>query len=251
MSETENSGDKTLTVTPSKTLHLKQRPSETGMVSQRFSHGRTKTVVVETVKRHARGKVETKPQAPVAAPTPAATPPTPPPAARHEPRPQRSAAGVVLRALTDDEREARARALVDARGREEEDRRRAEVEAKARAEREAREREERAAADARKHEEEARLAREADFKRKSEEEARRRLAGEGPPVHAPSGGPVTPRPTPPRAAETSPGAETKRIVPAPPRRAIVAPAPVPPRPTPSRGGVKDRGRLTVATATAG
>ena len=251
MSETENSGDKTLTVTPSKTLHLKQRPSETGMVSQRFSHGRTKTVVVETVKRHARGKVETKPQAPVAAPTPAAAPPTPPPAPRHEPRPQRSAAGVVLRALTDDEREARARALVDARGREEEDRRRAEVEAKARAEREAREREERAAADARKHEEEARLAREADFKRKSEEEARRRLAGEGPPVHAPSAGLVTPRPTPPRAAETSPGVETKRIVPAPPRRAIVAPAPVPPRPTPSRGGVKDRGRLTVATATAG
>ena len=251
MSETENSGDKTLTVTPSKTLHLKQRPSETGMVSQRFSHGRTKTVVVETVKRHARGKVETKPQAPVAAPTPAAAPPTPPPAPRHEPRPQRSAAGVVLRALTDDEREARARALVDARGREEEDRRRAEVEAKARAEREAREREERAAADAHKHEEEARLAREADFKRKSEEEARRRLAGEGPPVHAPSAGLVTPRPTPPRAAETSPGVETKRIVPAPPRRAIVAPAPVPPRPTPSRGGVKDRGRLTVATATAG
>ena len=251
MSETENSGDKTLTVTPSKTLHLKQRPSESGMVSQRFSHGRTKTVVVETVKRHARGKVETKPQAPVAAPAPAAAPPTPPPAARHEPRPQRSAAGVVLRALTDDEREARARALVDARGREEEDRRRAEVEAKARAEREAREREERAAADARKHEEEARLAREADFKRKSEEEARRRLAGEGPAAHAPSGAPVTPRPTPPRPAEASPSAETKRIVPAPPRRAIVAPAPVPPRPTPSRGGVKDRGRLTVATATAG
>ena len=50
MSETENSGDKTLTVTPSKTLHLKQRPSETGMVSQRFSHGRTKTVVVEVYK---------------------------------------------------------------------------------------------------------------------------------------------------------------------------------------------------------
>ncbi len=31
------------------------------MVRQSFSHGRTKTVVVETVKRHARGKVETKP----------------------------------------------------------------------------------------------------------------------------------------------------------------------------------------------
>ncbi|MGA8169693.1 MAG: translation initiation factor IF-2 associated domain-containing protein, partial [Methylocystis sp.] len=72
MSETENSGDKTLTVAPSKTLHLKQRPTEAGMVRQSFSHGRTKTVVVETVKRHVRGKVETKPQAPVAAPPPAA-----------------------------------------------------------------------------------------------------------------------------------------------------------------------------------
>ena len=156
-------------------------------------------------------------------------------ASRAKPSAPKRGAGTVLRALTEAEREARARALVDARGREEEDRRRAEAEAKAKAEREAREKEQRAAADLRKR----------------EEEARRRLAGEGPPVHAPSAGAVTPRPTPPRAAETSPSAETKRVVPAPPRRAIVAPAPVPPRPTPSRGGVKDRGRLTVATATAG
>jgi translation initiation factor IF-2 len=250
MSETENSGDKTLTAAPSKTLHLKQRPTEPGMVRQSFSHGRTKTVVVETVKRHVRGKVETKPQAPVAPPPPAAAPP--PPVSKPEPRPQqRSAAGMVLRALTEDEREARARALVDARGREEEDRRRAEAEAKARTEREAREREERAAADLRKREEEARLAREADFKRKSEEEARRRLAGEGPPSHAPvTDGAVTRR-TPPRPVDAAPSTETKRVVAAPSRRAIVAPAPVPPRPSPSRGGAKDRGRLTVTTATAG
>jgi len=249
MSETENSGDKTLTAAPSKTLHLKQRPTEPGMVRQSFSHGRTKTVVVETVKRHVRGKVETKPQAPVAPPPPAAAPSTPP-ASKPEPRPQRSAAGMILRALTEDEREARARALVDARGREEEDRRRAEAEAKARAEREAREREERAAADLRKREEEARLAREADFKRKSEEEARRRLAGEGPPVHAPVIDAAAARRTPLRPVEAVPSTETKRVVAAPPRRAVVAPAPVPPRPT-SRGGAKDRGRLTVTTATAG
>ena len=240
MSETENARDTTLTLAPSKTLHLKQRQMEHGMVRQSFSHGRSKVVVVEKVKRRVPGHGEVKLATPTAAPPPAtlaglAPAPAKAEASRAKPSAPKRGAGIVLRALTEAEREARARALVDARGREEEDRRLAEAEAKARAEREAREKEERAAADLRKR----------------EEEARRRLAGEGPPVHAPSGGPVTPRPTPPRAAETSPGAETKRIVPAPPRRAIVAPAPVPPRPTPSRGGVKDRGRLTVATATAG
>jgi translation initiation factor IF-2 len=255
MSETENSGEKTLTVTPSKTLHLKQRPTEQGgMVRQSFSHGRSKVVVVETVKRRAPGKVETKPSAPVvAAPAPVAAPPQakPPQAPKPEARAPRNAVGVVLRALTEDEREARARALVDARGREEEDRRRAEIEAKARGEREAREKEERSAADARRRDEEDRLAREADSKRRSEEEARRRLAGEGP---SPAPAAVTPRAAPVRAAETTPAAaaDTKRaLTPAPRRPAVPAAAPVPPRPAPSRGGFKDRGRLTVTTATAG
>ena len=53
MSETKNSGDKTLTVAP-KTLSLK-RPVEQGVVRQSFSHGRTKAVVVETVKRRTIG----------------------------------------------------------------------------------------------------------------------------------------------------------------------------------------------------
>ena len=45
MSDTKNSGDKTLSV-GSKTLSLKPR-AETGTVRQSFSHGRTKQVVVE------------------------------------------------------------------------------------------------------------------------------------------------------------------------------------------------------------
>src|SRR5579872_589878 len=50
MSETGNS-DKTLTAPPPKvTLHLK-RPVEQGTVRQSFSHGRSKAVVVEKVKR--------------------------------------------------------------------------------------------------------------------------------------------------------------------------------------------------------
>ena len=47
MSETNNSGDKTLGApAPKPTLHLK-RPVEQGTVRQSFSHGRSKAVVVE------------------------------------------------------------------------------------------------------------------------------------------------------------------------------------------------------------
>ena len=49
MSETGNS-DKTVGVAPKATLHLK-RPVEQGTVRQSFSHGRSKAVVVEKVKR--------------------------------------------------------------------------------------------------------------------------------------------------------------------------------------------------------
>ena len=47
MSETNNSGDKTLSANPppKPTLHLK-RPVEQGTVRQSFSHGRSKAVVV-------------------------------------------------------------------------------------------------------------------------------------------------------------------------------------------------------------
>src|SRR5512137_2781997 len=66
MTDTKNSGDKTLSV-PSKTLSLK-RPVEQGVVRQSFSHGRTKAVVVEKVKRRVIGPgSETKPE-PAAAP---------------------------------------------------------------------------------------------------------------------------------------------------------------------------------------
>ena len=62
MSDSKNNGDKPLTV--GKTLSLK-RPVEAGVVRQSFSHGRTKAVVVETVKRRTIG---------TAAPAKAATP---------------------------------------------------------------------------------------------------------------------------------------------------------------------------------
>src|SRR5579863_289884 len=168
MTDSKNPGDTTLTVAPTKTLSLK-RPVEAGTVRQSFSHGRTKTVVVEKVKRRALGPGEAHP--------PHETPPPPPPPPLEQtpptqdrkpteipPRPTtaRPAAGVVLRSLTEEEREARSRALSGAREREDEERRIALVEAQAREVRETREREERAAAAERKREEEARRAHEAE-----------------------------------------------------------------------------------------
>ena len=258
MSESENSGDKTLTVGSSKTLHLKQRPAEQGgMVRQSFSHGRSKVVVVEKVKRHVRGPGDAKPAAPAVAATPAPAPaaPTPPPPARVEPqRPApapRGGGGMVLRALTDDEREARARALVDAKSREEIERRQALEDAKIRETREAQEREERAAAEARKREEQDRLARDAETKRKSEEEARRRLPG-GETAAAPAAAPSSSGARAPGTVTTVPGDKRPPVVRRPMGLTPAAAPPPPPRLTPSRpGGMKDRGRLTVSTATAG
>ncbi|HEX4766220.1 MAG TPA: translation initiation factor IF-2 [Lichenihabitans sp.] len=382
MSESNNVGEKTLTVNQTKTLSLK-RPVEQGTVRQSFSHGRTKQVVVEKVKRRTLGPGDAAPgaqHAPAAAPAVVARPPTPPvpasvpaavarpaqaapaapaprpPAAPATPRPDRavgqapaampqaaeasaaaapatakvapaspavvempapapagpaatvaptaaaapaspsttsraaaaptaprpaapagraatasaatgraqasaprSAApqprptpatpgraappapksptggrpqtGVVLRTLTEEEREARTRALVGAKSREEEDRRRAEADAKLRAEREERDRREREAAEARKREEDARRAQELESKRKAEDEAKRRLpAGEA--------GSAAPRSA--AAGEEALGRPVRRL-------GLPVPRVMPPRPT--RGGEKSRGRLTVTSAT--
>ncbi len=245
MSEIENSGDKTLSAPTSKTLHLKPRTVEQGLVRQSFSHGRSKVVVVEKVKRRAPGSGPEPKAQPAPGPAPAAAPSAPPPSGKAErpAAPSRSASPVVLRALTEEELQSRNRALSDARSREEEDRRRAEHERVAREAREAREREERAQADLRQREEAERLAREHEAKHRAEEEARRRLSGE----------PPAPRPAPAQTPSTTTAPEPKRVAtpasPLPPRRIITPPVQVP-RPSATRGPGKDRGRLTVTTATA-
>src|SRR6516225_4379681 len=165
---TKNSGEK-LSVTPSKTLTLKRGGVEQGVVRQSFSHGRSKAVVVEKVKRRIAGPGETKPEAPVAdrgaAPKRAGAPGKATAAPAGAPAVSPKASGVVLRTLTEDERNARAHALADARLREHEERERAEEEARARRSREETERVERAAAETRKRDEEDR--------RKHDEETRR------------------------------------------------------------------------------
>src|ERR1700733_14937458 len=66
MTETnKNSGEK-LSVTSTKTLTLKRGGVEQGVVRQSFSHGRSKAVVVEKVKRRAGGPGEAKAEPPAA-----------------------------------------------------------------------------------------------------------------------------------------------------------------------------------------
>ncbi|RVU19310.1 translation initiation factor IF-2 associated domain-containing protein, partial [Methylobacterium oryzihabitans] len=132
MSETKNPGDKTLHAGPSKTLSTK-RPIEQGVVRQSFSHGRSKSVVVETVKRRVGG-ASPAPAAPkeAAGSAPAQSRPSRP-AERQGP----ARSGVVLRTLSDQEQSARLAALADARRREDDDRRRAAEEAERRAAEEA------------------------------------------------------------------------------------------------------------------
>src|SRR5712692_10189494 len=56
---TKNSGDK-LSVSSTKTLTLKRGGVEQGVVRQSFSHGRSKAVVVEKVKRRIGGPGEAR-----------------------------------------------------------------------------------------------------------------------------------------------------------------------------------------------
>ncbi|WP_201862626.1 translation initiation factor IF-2 [Microvirga soli] len=216
MTDTKNQGDKTLHVS-SKTLSLK-RPVEQGVVRQSFSHGRSKSVVVETVKRRPAvgptGGKEDRPApqqaaAPVPAPKPAAPAPTPKPAAPAQgARPPRStpntprSGGMVLQTLSEQERDARMNALVDARRRDEEDRKRQAEEAARRSEREAAEAQEREAAEARKREEDDRRRQDEERKRRAEDEARRRLGEEAPrqaSATAPAGRGPAPRSDAPRS----------------------------------------------------
>jgi translation initiation factor IF-2 len=164
---------------PGGTLTLKRPAVEQSRVKQSFSHGRTKTVVVET-KRKTFGK-DAKPSSPaldaktVFAPKPRVagqeTVTTTPTTQRPAPAPSR--AGVVLRTLTSEERDARERALTDSRVREAEERKRQEEELVRRRSHEERDRIEREAAAKRKAEDDIRHKQEEDGRRKAEEAARK------------------------------------------------------------------------------
>src|SRR6188472_3378650 len=239
---TEKTGEKKLSVAPSKTLSLKGRGVEQGVVRQSFSHGRTKAVVVEKVKSRVptRGKAETAtPVAPAKRPAPGKAASAAPAAAAPAPSPAGPAlkpSGVVLRTLTEEERTARARALGDARLREAEERKIAEEEALIRKSRESAERSERDAAEARKADEEKRRKHELETKLKAEQEAKKRF---GEDTTAAAGPAATARPALEPDEEEAP-----RVRRGPGGAARPAPAPKPTR----TGAQKSRGRLTLVTA---
>ncbi len=155
------------------TLTLKRPAVEQSRVKQSFAHGRSKTVVVET-KRKRFG--EDRPAAPEAKPQfqvqpKVAAPAKPAAAAPGAAQPARS--GVVLRTLSPEEKEARDRALADARVREAEERKRQESEAKRRLDHDEKDRRDREAAAKRKAEDDARHRSEEEGKRKAEEAAKK------------------------------------------------------------------------------
>ncbi|BAT59843.1 translation initiation factor IF-2 [Variibacter gotjawalensis] len=276
MSDTKNPGEKTLHVPTTKTLTLKGR-GEQGVVRQSFSHGRTKPVVVEKVKRRVLGEKDApapstervaqglrpqqaKPAAP--APTPPSRPAAPPP--------RRS--GFVLPTLTEEERTARAQAVADFRVREAEERRVAEEEAVRRAEREAREKIERDAAEARKRDEDSRRKHDDETKKKAELEAQKRFGGDAarpaaaaapssaaaPSAAAPARTPTSDAALPRAATRSRPlvveEEESRRPSGPPGRRPGGGPGAAPVRPAPPAkpprnvGGEKRRGRLTLVNA---
>jgi translation initiation factor IF-2 len=237
---TKNTGEK-LSVTSTKTLTLKRGGVEQGVVRQSFSHGRSKAVVVEKVKRRGATPGEAKPDAAAmqeraaalkrltpAARAPAAAEPAPS-VVPSQPKP-----GVVLRPLTAAEINARASALGKAELVEVEERKRAEAEAEVFRVKKTAEEKERREAEARKLHEAERRAHEDKTKQKATEVANKRFGAE--------------------ATLAKPGAarvnlEEEEEAPRPRRGAggvIVRPAPAP---KPQRtGGEKRRGRLTVVTA---
>ncbi len=187
--------DKTLSASGPRPASLRRREAG-GTVRQSFSHGRSKAVVVEKKRKRT-----------VAGPTPAATPapeprraeerevrearearapepetrpaPPPEPVRQAETAAQARAAtgrgGVVLKSLTEEEKQARARALSDARYAEGELRKRAEADARKRADEDARLQRERDEGTRRRADEEARKASEEEARKRAEDEAKRRL----------------------------------------------------------------------------
>jgi translation initiation factor IF-2 len=241
---TKNSGEK-LSVTSTKTLTLKRGGVEQGVVRQSFSHGRSKSVVVEKVKRRtgSPGDARQEPVAPVervAAPkrtvTTAKAPAAPAAAPAAVPGAALKPSGVVLRTLTDEERNARAHALADARLREAEERKIAEEEARIRQSREEADKSDRAKAEARKRDEEERRKHDEETKRKADEVAKKRFGAET----------VTAKPGAARPVLEADEEEAPRTVRRGPGGAPARPAPAPK--TPRVSAEKRRGRLTVVTA---
>ena len=172
---------KSLSIAKPRRLELNKTVGS-GQVRQSFSHGRSKTVQVEVKKKRTIARAVS---APVEAPPPLPVVEAPPPAAPVETEaaaaePDSTKVRVMLRTLTDEEKDARSRALAGALRADEEARQRAEVETVRRVEEEARLTRERGEAERRSKEEEDRKRTESEARRKAEEQAAQRLTEEKP-----------------------------------------------------------------------
>ncbi|HET7447446.1 MAG TPA: translation initiation factor IF-2 [Methyloceanibacter sp.] len=177
MSETNETEGKAARGGRKMTLNVR-RTVESGHVRQSFSHGRSKSVLVEKKKRRSLGAGPT-PQ-PVEEPKPKAAPrvaETPAPKPVQEDA-QANRARVVLPQLSEEEKDARMRALADARQREAAERARAEEIATAQTVTQEKRAKERQEADERQRKEDERHEAEAKARQKGEETARKHLLKE-------------------------------------------------------------------------
>jgi translation initiation factor IF-2 len=247
--------DKTINVPKRAPLSLK-RGLERDTVRQSFSHGRTNTVQVERKKRRItlpgeKAEAAPPPPPPRAAPEPApvaaARPATPAPA--ETPAQAASRAGLVLRQLSTDEIDARARALADAKVHEAEERRIAIDAAARRAAENERLTRERAEAERRKADEESRHQTEDVVRQRAEEAARRRF-GDEEAARKTAAGAAAAAPPRPGALRTLKEVEDEEERPAAGglRGRIKAKAPVEPKPTKPRADDRRRGKLTLVNA---
>ncbi len=135
MSETKDTTDKTTPgARPKMTLNLK-RTVEAGHVRQNFSHGRSKSVLVETKKKRVitkpndEQKAATPKRKKVVGESPVQTEKTQKPAVETKTDSADKQKGAVLRQLSDNERDARAKALASAKVRQAEEDKASEEEA--------------------------------------------------------------------------------------------------------------------------
>ncbi len=284
----QNKTTKPLTLSTTRTGAASK--ADATQVRQKFSHGRTRAVTVEVKKPVKRaGTTPATPAAPAAAaPPPAPTPAPPKPAAApaaptgrtlnlrsgggsppggsgsgRAPGPVRPGGrGIVLRTLTEEEKEARARALVDAnrdaeiarkRAAEEASRRAAEEEARQKAEEEHRKR---------LAEEEARKKSEEEAKRKADALVQKRLdqastAAPETPI-ARQTQEITARPAPPpmAPAPAAPATPIRRPAPSPasrppPRMPVVIKRPAQPTGARREAPKRRNDKVDVGRAVAG
>ena len=175
MTETSNTGDKTISV--KQTLGLKRGSVERGTVRQSFSHGRTNTVQVERKKRRLVLPADQKPESPAPAPPKTVKSEVPEPVSEATGG-QASRSGLVLRQLSGEEIDARARALSHARVHEAEERQQAREVAVREAEEAEQAAREHQQAERRQAEETTRREAEEATRARAEEAARRRFGEE-------------------------------------------------------------------------